>query len=108
MLKKNRVGGSDLFFLNLFFILQLRELGFWELSFVIFLYLFSFKHTFNWYDDIIPFGSRGRQNFYGIINLPIKSFRVWAKNRVCRGIVNTHFFGLRRKRYVEEDSKVGS
>jgi hypothetical protein len=30
-------------------------------------------------DDIIPFGSRGRQNFQDIMNFPIKSFWIRVK-----------------------------
>jgi hypothetical protein len=47
---------------------------------VIFLYLSTVLNTLSTViDDIIPFGSRGRQNFEDIINFPIKSYRVGVK-----------------------------
>jgi hypothetical protein len=60
--EKNRVSRSDVFFLNIFFILKFCEFGFLELLFVIFLYLLTVLNT-QTVDDINPFGSRKRQNF---------------------------------------------
>jgi hypothetical protein len=69
-------------FIYLFFILQFSEFGFYELLFVIFLYLLTVLKTLSTViDDIIPFGSRGRQNYKDTtcINFLIKSFRVGLK-----------------------------
>ena len=65
MLKKNRVGRSDLFFFfNIFFILKFSEFGFQELLFVIYLCLLTILNTFaTVIDEITPLGSRKRQNF---------------------------------------------
>jgi hypothetical protein len=47
---------------------------------VIFLYLLTVLNTLSAViDDIIPFGSRKRQNFKNFENFPIKSFRVGVK-----------------------------
>jgi hypothetical protein len=77
--EKNMVGPSDLFF-DIFFILLFSEFGSRN-----FLYLMTVLNTLSTViDDIIPFGSRGRQNFQeytGIINFPIKSFRVGVKKQ---------------------------
>ena len=70
MLKKNRVGRSDLFFFFIFFfILKFSEFGFQELLFVIFSCLLTILNTFaTVIDEIIQFGSRKRQNFQDFIN----------------------------------------
>jgi hypothetical protein len=60
--------------------LKFSEFGFLELLFVMFLYLLTVLNTLSTVnDDIIPFGSRKRQNFPDIKNFPIKSFRVGVK-----------------------------
>ena len=65
---------------NIFFILKFSEFGFQELLFVIFLCLLSILNTFTTViDEIIPFGSRKRQNFQYSKNFPIKSSRVGMK-----------------------------
>jgi hypothetical protein len=86
LLKKNRVGRSDLFiFLKIFFILKLSEFGFFELLFLIFLYLLTVLNTLSTViDDIIPLGYRKRQNFQENKKFPI--------NRVGRVTVSTHIF----------------
>ena len=63
MLKKNRVGRSDLlllfFFIHIFFILKFSEFGFQELLFVIYMCLLTILNTFaTVIDEITPFGSR--------------------------------------------------
>jgi hypothetical protein len=70
LLKKNRVGRSDLsFFFNIFFILKFSEFGILELLFVMFLYLLTVLNTLSTViDDIIPFGSRKRKNLPDIKN----------------------------------------
>ena len=53
-----------IFFFNIFFILKFSEFGSQELLFVIFLCLLTILNTFaTVIDEIIPFGSRKRQNF---------------------------------------------
>jgi hypothetical protein len=78
--EKNRVSrsvGFIIIFFKYFFILQFSEFGFSELSFVIFLYLLTVLNTLSTViNDIIPFGSRGRQNLKDIKNFLIKSCMV--------------------------------
>jgi hypothetical protein len=64
----------------IYIILQFNEFRFEELLFVLFLYLLTVFITLSTViDDIIPFGSRGRQHFQDIMNFPIKRSKVRVK-----------------------------
>jgi hypothetical protein len=87
--KKNRVGDFFFFFFfgfvffffylaTFFFILQLSEFGFLRII-ICDIFVLTVLNTLSTVIDIIPFGSRGRQNFHDILSFPIKKFRVGVK-----------------------------